>query len=90
MNKAEIINLLTEKTAMSRVAVENLVDEFLHVVEKELVKGNEVKISNFGVFYKKVRKARKGTNPSDSRIITIPANNTVGFRPSKSIKAKLN
>ena len=53
-------------------------------------KGEEVKISNFGVFYKKERLPRKGTNPSSGAPIVIPANNTAGFRPSKSLKAKLN
>ena len=56
----------------------------------ETIEGKEVKISNFGVFYNKARLARKGTNPSDGSPITIPANNTVGFRPSKTLKEKLN
>lgn len=90
MNKADLVVAITEKTDLSKVEVESVIDEFLQFVESEIIKGKEVKISNFGVFYKKARLARKGTNPSDGSPIVIPANNTVGFRPSKMLKEKLN
>ena len=90
MNKADLVVAITEKTDLSKVEVESVIDEFLQLIEDELVDGKEVKISNFGVFYNKARLARKGTNPSDGSPITIPANNTVGFRPSKTLKEKLN
>ena len=90
MNKADLVTLITEKTDLTKVEVESVVDEFLQIVEDEILEGKEVKISNFGVFYKKERLARKGTNPSDGSPIVIPANNTVGFRPSKLMKEKLN
>ena len=90
MNKADLVVAITEKTDLTKVEVESVIDEFLQFVESEIIKGKEVKISNFGVFYKKARLARKGTNPSDGSPIVIPANNTVGFRPSKMLKEKLN
>ena len=90
MNKAEIIELIADKVDVSKNDVEYVVDELLHTIEKEIIKGNEVKLSSFGVFYKKERLPRKGTNPSNGAPIVIPANNTAGFRPSKSLKAKLN
>ncbi len=90
MNKTDLINTITERSDLSRVEIESIVDEFLQLIEDEVLKGEEVKLSNFGVFYKKARLARKGTNPSDGSPIIIPANNTVGFRPSKILKEKLN
>lgn len=90
MNKTDIVNVVTEKTDLSKNEVELVVEEFLQLIEDEILKGKEVKLSNFGVFYKKERLARKGTNPSDGSPIVIPANNTVGFRPSKTLKEKLN
>lgn len=90
MNKTDLINTITERSDLSRVEIESIVDEFLQLIEDNVLKGEEVKLSNFGVFYKKARLARKGTNPSDGSPIIIPANNTVGFRPSKILKEKLN
>ena len=90
MNKAELVLAVSEKTDFPKADVENIVDTFLGLIEAGILKGQEMKLSNFGVFYKKARLARKGTNPSDGKAIIIPANNTLGFRPSKIIKAKLN
>lgn len=90
MNKTDLINTISERSDLSRVEIESIVDEFLQLIEDKVLKGEEVKLSNFGVFYKKARLARKGTNPSDGSPIIIPANNTVGFRPSKILKEKLN
>ena len=90
MNKAELVLAVSEKTDYPKLDVEMIVDDFLDLIEQKVVKGEEVKISNFGVFYKKERLARKGTNPSNGAPIVIPANSTVGFRPSKSLKAKVN
>lgn len=90
MNRAELVLAVSEKTDYPKADVELIVDEFFNLVESKIVKGEEIKISNFGVFYKKARLARKGTNPSSGEIIVIPANNTVGFRPSKILKGKLN
>lgn len=90
MNKAELVLAVSERTDYPKQDVELIIDEFLGLVEGSILKGEEVKISNFGVFCKKVRLARKGTNPSTGAPITIPASATAGFRPSKTLKAKLN
>ena len=73
MNKADLILKISEKLDVSRFDVEEIVDEFLTMIEKEIVKGEDVKLSGFGIFEKKIRKERKGTNPSDGTIITIPS-----------------
>lgn len=90
MNKTDLVVAIAEKSDLPKTEVESVVEEFLQLIEKEIIKGEEVKLSNFGVFFKKERLARKGTNPSDGSPIVIPANNTVGFRPSKLLKEKLN
>jgi len=90
MNKAELVTLIAENYDMPRHEVAAVIDEFLDQIEKNVAKGEDVKLSNFGVFYKKERKARRGTNPGDGKIITIPANTTLGFRPSKIVRGKLN
>jgi nucleoid DNA-binding protein len=90
MNKAELIQLVSERADVSHLDAETVIDEFLSLIEKTIVKGEEVKLSGFGIFEKKQRKERKGTNPSDGRHIIIPASATINFRPSKMFKAKVN
>lgn len=90
MNKAWLILEVAERANLSKGEAENAVEEMISIIEKELIKGNDVKLSGFGVFSKKTRLARKGTNPSSGDIIVIPENNTVSFRPSKLLKEKVN
>ena len=90
MNKTDLVQEVSDRVDINPSEVELIIDEMLASMERELVKGNQVKLLGFGVFYKKERKARKGTNPSTHVGIEIPQNATVGFRPSKLIKAKLN
>lgn len=90
MNRAELILAVSDKIDYPKADVELIVEEFFNLLEQKVIKGEEVKISNFGVFYKKERLARKGTNPANGAPIVIPANNTIGFRPSKILKGKLN
>ncbi|MCR5332619.1 MAG: HU family DNA-binding protein [Bacilli bacterium] len=90
MNKADLIQAVSVRADVSHLDAETVIDEFLSLIEKAIIKGEEVKLSGFGIFEKKQRKERRGTNPSDGRHIIIPANATVSFRPSKTFKAKVN
>lgn len=90
MNKAELIQIVSERVDVAHSDAEMVIEEFLSLIEKSIIKGEDVKLSGFGVFEKKQRKERKGTNPSDGRHIIIPASSTISFRPSKNFKAKVN
>ncbi|MCQ2793318.1 MAG: HU family DNA-binding protein [Bacilli bacterium] len=90
MNKAELIQIVSERVDVAHSDTEMVIEEFLSLIEKSIIKGEDVKLSGFGVFEKKQRKERKGTNPSDGRHIIIPASSTISFRPSKNFKAKVN
>ena len=90
MNKAELVEAVAEKAELSKRDAEAAVDAVLEVIEAAVVKGEEVKLSGFGIFSKKARAAREGTNPSNQAKIKIPASNTVAFKVSKAFKEKLN
>ena len=90
MNKAELVEAVAEKAELSKRDAEAAVDDVLEVIEAAVVKGEEVKLSGFGIFSKKARAAREGTNPSNQKKIKIPASNTVAFKVSKAFKEKLN
>jgi len=90
MNKADLVLAVAEKADLSKRDAEAAVEVLLSLVEKALVKKEEVKISGFGVFETKRRAPRIGTNPTTGAKIKIPASNTVSFKPSKSLKEKVN
>jgi len=90
MNKAELVELVSDRAELSKKDAEAAVDAVLDVIVGAVVKGEEVKLSGFGIFSKKSRAAREGTNPSNQAKIQIPASNTVAFKVSKAFKEKLN
>jgi len=90
MNKAELVEAIAERAELSKRDAEAAVDAVLEVVIGAVVKGEEVKLSGFGIFSKKARAEREGTNPSNQEKIKIPASNTVAFKVSKAFKEKLN
>lgn len=90
MNKAELALAVAEKAEIAKGDAQAAIDAVFGIIEAELVKGNEVKVSGFGIFSKKERAAREGTNPSTQEKITIPASSSVSFKVSKTLKDKLN
>ena len=90
MNKAELITAVGEKAELSHTDATKAVEAVLELIEAALVNGEAVKLSGFGIFEKKTRAARIGTNPSTGEKIEIAAANSVTFKPSKNLKEKLN
>ncbi len=90
MNKTELVAKVVDITDLSKKDAEAAVDAVLVAIEKALLDGDTVKLSGFGIFEKKVRGPRIGTNPSNQQKIEIPASATVSFKLSKTLKEKLN
>ena len=90
MNKNELIKATADKCEVSATEAELIINGALELVMNTIAKGEEVKLSGFGVFELKERAARIGTNPSTNVKIEIPASKSVSFKVSKAYKAKLN
>lgn len=90
MNKAELIEEVALKSNLTKKDAEAAVDAVIDVITEALVGGKEVKLSGFGIFSKKMRAEREGTNPASQEKITIPASATATFKVSKALKEKLN
>lgn len=90
MNKNELIGAIAEKGVLSRKDAETAINEAIELIVDALKNGETVKISGLGIFEKKERAARIGTNPSTGEKIEIAASNSVSFKPSKNLKDALN
>ncbi len=90
MNKTELIAKVVDITDTPKKEAEDIVDAVFVAIEKALIDGDTVKISGFGIFEKKVRGPRIGTNPSTQEKIEIPASATATFKASQVLKDKLN
>ncbi len=87
MNKAELIDVLTEKLGSDRrqatLAVENVVDTIVRAVHK----GDSVTITGFGVFEQRRRAARVARNPRTGETVKVKPTSVPAFRPGAQFKA---
>lgn len=86
MNKAQLIEKMSQETKMSKAQVETVVDCFIGNVRKAVKKGDDVKLIGFGTFTKSKRKARTGRNPQTGKAIKIPARWYPKFRAGTEFK----
>lgn len=88
MNKAELVEVVANKTDMTKRDAGLAVDAALEAIKKATKKGG-VSIAGFGSFTVSARKARMGRNPKTGEAIKIKASKTVRFRPGKDYKSSL-
>ena len=74
----------------SKNITESLVDEFFSLIISNLIKEKKLKISKFGTFSIREKKARVGRNPKTKEKKNISKRNVVLFRPSKEFKKLIN
>ncbi|NJD10313.1 MAG: HU family DNA-binding protein [Gemmatimonadetes bacterium] len=90
MNKSEMVQVLAERTGLSRAdaarAVETVFDPETGVIALALRQGERVQISGFGTFEAKQRRARTGRNPRTGTEIRIGPTVSASFRPGKALK----
>ncbi len=90
LNKRDIVDLVAEQAHLTKKEARASVDVVFDLIAEALLNGQEVNITNFGVFESKVRQARNGTDPKTHKIITIEETKTITFKPAQILKDKLN
>ncbi|MDR2424403.1 MAG: HU family DNA-binding protein [Prevotellaceae bacterium] len=90
MNKAELIDAVAQKAAITKSSAKKAVDAVLDVVSESLTKEEKVMIVGFGTFQVSKRDARIGRNPMSGATIKIPPKNTVKFSAGATLKSKVN
>lgn len=68
----------------------HLVDNVVDVLSDAFVRGESVYLHGFGTLVIKNVKARTARNIRTGETVDVPAQNTVKFRISKELKARLN
>ena len=86
MNKSDLITETAFKTGMTRKDIERVLNTAFELMTQELAKGENVKLSGFGIFSVKERAEHYGRNPRTGEQMTIPAVKAVQFRAGKALK----
>ncbi|MCB9650705.1 MAG: integration host factor subunit alpha [Deltaproteobacteria bacterium] len=91
LTKADFVESVYSKIGgLSRRDSAEIVDLLFEAVKETLSRGEPVKISGFGNFVVREKKARVGRNPQTGRDIEISARRVLTFKPSQVLKDQLN
>jgi integration host factor subunit alpha len=90
MTKAELVEILSEKTGVTRNESVEFLEQVFAIMKETLEKGETVKISGFGNFVVREKKPRKGRNPQTGGEMVISARRVLTFKPSVILRKAVN
>ena len=87
MNKAELIEALTERLDVDRRHASDAVEHLIDAIVRAVQKGESVTITGFGVFERRRRAARVARNPRTGETVKVKPTSVPAFRPGAQFKA---
>ena len=90
LTKKDLVNLVYMQLGFSKQISENLIDDFLSTIVKNIKSEKKLKLSKFGTFSIRQKKSRIGTNPKTKESKVISSREVVLFKPSKEFKEFIN
>jgi nucleoid DNA-binding protein len=86
MNKTELIERIAEEAGVPTSEAQKHFGAFEQVVTEALKGGEEVRITGFGKFSVRERKAREGRNPQTGEKMKIAASKIPAFSAGNALK----
>lgn len=90
MNKTELIDRVAQKVKLTKKDSGKAVNALLSCMTDELAIGGKIRMTGFGTFEVKERKARISKYPRTQAPVSVSASRTVVFRPGKELKDYVN
>ncbi len=90
MTKADIVEVIHERTGILKREAVSHVESLLEIIKNALERGETVKIAGFGIFEVKEKKARLGRNPQTGEAITIERRRVLSFKVSQILRQAVN
>jgi integration host factor subunit alpha len=89
VTKADIVESVYRKVGFSKKESLEIVERVFETIKSTLERGEKVKISGFGKFEVRNKRARRGRNPQTGEEIEITARRVLSFRPSQVLRNAL-
>ena len=86
MTKIELVEKISEKTALTKKDSEKALNAFIDSVKEAVAGGDKVQLIGFGTFEVRNRSARVGRNPRTGENVKIAATKTPAFKAGKAFK----
>ncbi len=90
MNRTEAVEILSNKTGLSKKACIDTYTILFDLIGDTLAKKEEFRVVGFGTFKPLTRKARTGRNVKTGEPIEIPEKDTVSFKVATNLSDKVN
>ena len=90
LTKKDLVNSIYMQLGFSKQISENLVNDFLSTIIKNIKIEKKLKLSKFGTFSIRQKKSRIGRNPKTKETKLISSRYVVLFKPSKEFKEFIN
>ena len=89
MTRAVIIDDIREKVGFSKTDVAKIVESVFDIIKETAQRGGKVKISGFGIFTTRNKRAWLGRNPKTGDRMEISARRVLTFKPSPVLNASV-
>lgn len=90
LTRADLTDAVVAELGLGRQECAGLVDRTLELMAEALERGDEVKLSGFGVFQVRDKRARLGRNPKTGEPAAITPRRVISFRASQLLKARVD
>ena len=90
ITRADVAETIYEEIGLSRKDSNEILDMVLDEIVQELARGNDVKLSSFGTFSLRYKKARSGRNPKTGVEAVITSRRVISFKPSQTMRKTIN
>src|SRR3954465_10818965 len=88
--RAGVCESVHEQVGLTRQDCSELVERVLELMCAALARSEQVKLSGFGVFQVRAKRARMGRNPKTGEPAAIEPRRVIGFRASQVMKARID
>lgn len=89
LTKVEMIENLIEKCGLDKREARQLIELFFEEIRLALEQGEEVKLSGFGNFSVRDKKARPGRNPKTGEDVAVTARRVVVFKAGQKLRDRV-
>ncbi len=90
MKKSDLVDAIAGKAGVSKVQVQQTIDDIFELIADSLTKGEKIDLRGFGTFSVRQSAARAGHNPRTGEPIQLPARKVPNFKPGKDLKDRVN
>jgi DNA-binding protein HU-beta len=90
MTKADIVDIVSSSTGISKIETEAVVKGFMETVIEAMKKGETIELRGFGSFKVVKRAKRVARNPKTNQEVTVPEQFVPVLKMSREFKVSVN